>query len=169
VRREDSVGPGLPPDQHSATVPFATPLQRHVWRAVLDYLSQRAAEHGNPVHIDEEPPIVRARLAGETRDYTTIWFTVGERTLSYETYFMPDPEENHELLYRFLLRWNRRMYLASFTLDPQREVYLSGRIPLSAVSAEEIDHIVGQLYHAVESTFRSALRIGFPRLFPPGA
>ena len=143
-----------------------TPEQERVWSTVVEYLQHRQEEQGNPVHIDEEPPIIRARLVGEARDYTTIWFTVRPRTLHFETYFMPDPEENHEQLYRFLLRWNRRLYLASFELDPTREVYISGRLPLAAVTTDEVDRITGQLYDAVEKTFRTAIRIGFPRLFP---
>ena len=135
------------------------------WETVIAYLDDRARKNANPVHVDVEPPLIRARFTGEARDFTTIWFTVGERTLSYETYFMPNPEENHEDLYRFLMRWNRRLYLASFHLDREREVYIGGRIPLAAVSTEEVDHIVGQLYSAVEMTFRTALRLGFPRLF----
>ena len=139
--------------------------QWRVWAIVLDYLTERSREHGNPIHIDEEPPLLRARFRGEARDYTTIWLTVGQRTLSHETYFMPDPEENHEDLYRFLLRWNRRLYLASFSSDAARDIYLTGRLPLAAVTADEVDHIVGQVFHAVESTFRTAIRLGYPRLF----
>ena len=141
-----------------------SPAQESVWRTVVDYLKERQEQQGNPVHIDEEPPIIRARMVGEARDFTTIWYTVGPRTLRYETYFMPDPEENHEALYRFLMRWNRRLYLSSFSLDPDREVYLGGRLPLEAVSWDEVDRITGQMYEAVESTFRAAIRIGFPRL-----
>lgn len=139
-----------------------TPEREAVWDTVLGYLEERAREQGNPVHIDLEPPIIRARLTGEARDFITIWFTVGERTLHYETYFMPGPQQNHEAVYRFLMRWNRRLYLSSFALDPDGEVYISGRLPLSAVTATEVDRVTGQLYWAVESVFRTALRMGIP-------
>ena len=142
-----------------------SPEQDHVWALVLDYLKEKAAREGNPIHIDEEPPLIRARFLGETRDFTTIWFTVGSRTLQYETYALPAPEDNAASVYGYLMRWNRRLYLASFGLDADGEVYLSGRIPLSAVTVEEVDHIVGQVYAAVEATFRTALRLGFPRHF----
>ena len=33
------------------------------------------------------------RLEGEVRDVTTLWFTLGQRTLKYETYFLPAPVE----------------------------------------------------------------------------
>ena len=146
--------------------PLETGRQR-VFDLVVAYLETRAREQGNPVHIDVDPPIVRARMQGETRDVTTIWFIAGPRTLRYEAYFLPDPEENHEAVYRYLLRWNRRLYLAAFAVDPDGEVYLRGRIPLEAVTEDEVDRITGQLFQAVESTFRTAIRLAFPRLFPP--
>ena len=40
------------------------------------------------------------RLRGEEKDVFTIWFTLRQRTLHYETYVMPAPEENHEALLR---------------------------------------------------------------------
>ena len=35
------------------------------------------------------------RMKGEQKDTFTIWFTLRQRTLHYETYVMPAPEENH--------------------------------------------------------------------------
>ena len=35
-----------------------------------------------------------------------MWFTLGQRTLHFETYVMPAPEENHERFYEHLLRRN---------------------------------------------------------------
>ena len=40
------------------------------------------------------------RLRGEQKDMFTIWFTLGQRTLHYETYVMPAPEENHARVLR---------------------------------------------------------------------
>ena len=39
------------------------------------------------------------RLRGEEKEFTTVWLTLGQRTLRYETYVMPAPEENAEALY----------------------------------------------------------------------
>ena len=39
------------------------------------------------------------RMRGEDKDFTTIWLTLGQRTLRYETYVMPAPEENAAALY----------------------------------------------------------------------
>ena len=34
------------------------------------------------------------RMRGDDKAVITVWLTLGERTLHYETYFMPAPEEN---------------------------------------------------------------------------
>src|SRR4051794_282326 len=59
------------------------------------------------------------RLAGEEKDFTTIWFTLRQRTLHYETYVMPAPEENHQAFYEHLLRRNYRAFGAHFAIGPE--------------------------------------------------
>ena len=49
------------------------------------------------------------RLAGEEKQVTTIWFHLRERTLHFETQFMPSPEENREQLFEYLLRLNNKL------------------------------------------------------------
>ena len=46
-------------------------------------------------------------MKGEEKSFTTVWLTLRQRTLHYETYFMPAPEENVEACYEFLLRLNQ--------------------------------------------------------------
>src|SRR3546814_7954993 len=46
------------------------------------------------------------RVRGEEKDVFTIWFHLRQRTLHYETYVMPAPEENAGALYEHLLRRN---------------------------------------------------------------
>jgi len=33
------------------------------------------------------------RMSGEEKEFTTVWLTLGQRTLRFETYVMPAPEE----------------------------------------------------------------------------
>ncbi|NCZ93302.1 MAG: hypothetical protein EBZ00_04910, partial [Actinobacteria bacterium] len=49
------------------------------------------------------------RMRGEEKEFTTIWITLGQRTLRYETYVMPAPEENAAELYESVLRRNERL------------------------------------------------------------
>ena len=42
------------------------------------------------------------RMVGDEKDFTTVWLTLGQRTLRYETYVMPAPEENREAVMEVL-------------------------------------------------------------------
>lgn len=105
------------------------------------------------------------RLKGEDKDFTTVWLTLGQRTLRYETYVMPAPEENEAQLYEHLLRRNDRLVGAHFSIGIEDAVFLRGELPNQAVNAAELDRLIGTLYATVEQTFRALLRIGFASRF----
>jgi hypothetical protein len=105
------------------------------------------------------------RLRGEDKDFTTVWLTLGQRTLRYETYVMPAPEENAEQLYEHVLRRNDRLVGVHFSIGIEDAIFLRGELPNRAVDEAELDRIVGTLYATVEQTFRGLLRIGFRSRF----
>jgi hypothetical protein len=103
------------------------------------------------------------RMKQTVRDFTTIWFDVGERTLGYEAYVIPAPASNREEVYRQLLVRNRRRWRVHFAIDAEGGVYLRGRAPVELVDAGELDAIVGAVYDAVEEAFGALLLAGFER------
>ena len=107
------------------------------------------------------------RLNGEEKSHTTVWFTLGPRTLHYETYVMPAPEENHGAFYEHLLRRNLKLYGAAFAIGAEDAVFLVGQLPNAVVDHDELDRILGSMYVYVEQFFRPALRIGFASRFGP--
>jgi hypothetical protein len=124
----------------------------------------------NPVleEVDRAEPAVRRwrlRLTGEEKDVTTVWLTLDQRTLVYESYVMPAPEENHAAFYEHLLRRNHGLFGMAFCIGDEDAVFLRGRLPVSAVDEAQLDRIVGSFYAYVEQCFRPALRIGFASRF----
>jgi hypothetical protein len=105
------------------------------------------------------------RLRGEDKDFTTVWLTLGQRTLRYETYVMPAPEENEATLYEHLLRRNERLVGAHFSIGIEDAVFLRGDLPNHALSEGELDRVLGTLYATVEQSFQGLLRIGFASRF----
>ena len=101
------------------------------------------------------------RLSGEEKQVTTIWFHLRERTLHFETQFMPSPEENREQLFEYLLRLNNKLFGVRFSIGDEEAVYLMGQLPWSAVDEDELDRIVGSAYAYTEQYFRPAMRIGY--------
>lgn len=105
------------------------------------------------------------RVLGDSKDVFTIWFTLGQRTLHYETYVMPAPDENHAQFYEHLLRRNRKVTGMAFCIGEEDAVFLAGSLPIHAIDEGELDRILGSMYHYVEQFFRPALRIGFASRF----
>ena len=66
------------------------------------------------------------------RTRSPIWFTLGQRTLHYETYVMPAPEENYEQFYEHLLRRNLKLFGAAFAIGAEDAVFLVGQLPVDA-------------------------------------
>jgi hypothetical protein len=139
-------------------------LERRIdeWLASIaaGWLPVEAIERGEP---DERRWYVRLR--GEDKDFTTVWLTLGQRTLRYETYVMPAPEENAAELYEHLLRRNEKLVGAHFSIGIEDAVFLRGELPVGALSEPELDRVVGTLYATVEQTFQGLLRIGFASRF----
>jgi hypothetical protein len=105
------------------------------------------------------------RVTGEEKDVFTIWFHLRQRTLHYETYVLPAPEENHARFYEHLLRRNLKLYGAAFAIGEEDAVFLVGQLDNAAVDEDELDRVLGSLYAWVEQCFRPALRIGFASRF----
>ncbi|MEJ6722607.1 YbjN domain-containing protein [Ilumatobacter sp.] len=106
------------------------------------------------------------RMRGEEKDFTTVWLTLGQRTLKYESFVMPAPEENHADLYEHVLRRNNRLVGARFSIGAEDGIFLRGELPVRHVNLDAIDQVLGLLYANVEQCFKGLLRIGFASHFP---
>lgn len=137
-------------------------------RQIDEWLGELAAEHDHIVAVDRSTHgELRwyVRMRGEDKEFTTVWLTLGQRTLRYETYVMPAPEEHQLELYELLLRRNDELVGAHFSIGDEDAVYLRGALPLAAFSPEELDRVVGSVYAYVERAFPTAIRLGFASKF----
>ena len=105
------------------------------------------------------------RMRGEDKDVITVWLTLGQRTLRYETYVLPAPEENQTAIGEFLLRRNDSLIGAHFSIGAEDAVYLRGELPDVAVVDDELDRVLGTLYTTVEANFRTLLQLAFASRF----
>lgn len=132
------------------------------------WLAELAREHDHILSVDRtDDDAVRwyVRMRGEDKEFTTIWLTLGQRTLRYETYVMSAPEENGAELYEHLLRRNDALVGAHFSIGIEDAVFLRGEMPVEQVSMAEVDRALGTLYAQVELCFQALLRIGFRSRF----
>jgi len=100
-------------------------------------------------------------LPGEHRLKTACLLRVGRHALNIEAFVLRKPDENIAQVHEYLLRQNARMYAVSWSIDDTGDVYLTGRLPLHAVTAEEIDRILGSVLEYADSAFNTLLKIGF--------
>ena len=100
-------------------------------------------------------------LPGTHRLATPCWLIVGDHALLVEAFVMRHADEERERLYDFLLQRNARMYGVAFALDKDGDVYLVGRLPLAAVTPDELDRLLGAVLTYADENFDQMLRIGF--------
>ncbi|HEV7205878.1 MAG TPA: YbjN domain-containing protein [Jatrophihabitans sp.] len=100
-------------------------------------------------------------LPGEKRLRTACILTVGAHALAVEAFVMRAPDENREQVYAWLLQRNTRMYAVSWAIDSAGDVYLTGRVPLASVDADELDRILGSVLEYADGSFNVLLEMGF--------
>lgn len=115
--------------------------------------------------ITDAPRAWYLRLDGDEKQNFSIVLTLDQRTVKYDSYFMPEPEENHAALYEHLLVRNRRLYGLSFVIGEDRAVHLVGQLDNRAVTEAELDRVLGSVYMTTEQCFRPAMRIGYASRF----
>jgi hypothetical protein len=116
-------------------------------------------------HVEYDPELRRwyVRFGCDGRDAATIYFDLHQRTLRYELYFLPAPDDESRLpaLHAWLLRRNHDLYGARFSLGRDGDVYLTGRVALEHLTTEELDRIIGVLYELTERWFQAAVTIAY--------
>lgn len=138
-------------------------------RAIDAWLEEFAADNPLVAAIDRGTsddsalgePRWYVRLIGEDKDFVTVWLTLGQRTLRYESYVMPAPEENQHEVAELLLRRNDTLIGVHFSIGDEDAVYLRGSMPDTAITAAEIDRVLGTMYTTVEANFRALIGLGF--------
>ncbi len=100
-------------------------------------------------------------LPGEARLRIAVSVLVGDQALSASAFVVRRPDENHEAFYRWLLRRNLRLPGIAFALDNGGDVFLVGRLPVDAVTEDEVDRLLGAVLVACDGAFNELLAIGF--------
>jgi hypothetical protein len=100
-------------------------------------------------------------LPGTHKLKTICNLIVGEHALRIEAFVMRQPDERREELWAWLLRRNARMYGVSFSIDTVGDVYLTGRVNLAGLDADELDRLLGAVLTYADESFDSMLEIGF--------
>jgi hypothetical protein len=132
-----------------ADVPQAAQVIEHVLKdAELEWESP---EQGSYV----------VKLPGTRKLSTTLSLIVGRHSLSLNAFVIRHPDENQEAVHRWLLERNLKLYGVSYAVDSLGDVYLVGKLPLAAVTPDEVDRLLGSVLEAADGSFNTLLELGF--------
>jgi len=127
-------------------------------------VTERVAEYLSSTGLDFEqskPGTFVVTLPGERKLLTTVSIVVGNHAVSINSFVARAPEENHVGVYRWILERNRKTYAVAYALDHLGDIYLSGRLSLDAISAEELDRVLGCILEYSDGSFNTLLDLGF--------
>ena len=101
------------------------------------------------------------KLPGTRKLSTTVSLLVGRHSLSLNAFVVRHPDENESGVHRWLLERNLKLYGISYAVDPLGDIYVTGKLPLAAVTSEEIDRLLGSVLDAADGSFNTLLELGF--------
>jgi hypothetical protein len=125
-------------------------------QTIEDVLKDAELEWENP-----EPGSYVAKLPGTRKLSTTVSLLVGRHSLSLNAFVIRHPDENEAAVHRWLLERNLKLYGVSYAVDRLGDIYVTARLPLAAVTTDEIDRLLGQVLQAADDSFNTLLELGF--------
>ncbi|NJP68358.1 YbjN domain-containing protein [Streptomyces spiramenti] len=100
-------------------------------------------------------------LPGTRKLSTTCSLVVGRHSLSVNAFVIRRPDENHAEVHRWLLERNARLFGVAYAIDPLGDIYLAGKLPLAAITAAELDRLLGAVLEQADGSFNTLLEKGF--------
>jgi hypothetical protein len=125
-------------------------------RVVREHLTASEVAFEEP-----SPGMFSFSLPGEKKLQTAVRLDIGPHALGVHAFVCRRPDENHEAVYRWLLQRNLRMYAVAFAVDRLGDIYLDARLPLAAVTPDELDRLLGSVLTYADESFNSILELGF--------
>jgi hypothetical protein len=123
---------------------------------VRHYLDDAGLEHE-----EISPGVFTVTMPGERKLQVPVRLDVGPHALGVHAFVCRRPDENHEGVHRWLLQRNLRLYAVAFGIDPLGDIYLDARLPLAAVTHDELDRLLGSVLTYADESFNTILELGF--------
>ncbi len=133
-----------------------TPAGADPAQVIRDHLAAHEIEHQEATE-----GVFSLVLPGEKKLQTPVRLDVGAHALGVHAFVCRRPDENHERVYRWLLERNLKMYGVAFAVDAVGDIYLDARLPLSIVTPDELDRLLGSVLSYADDSFNTILELGF--------
>ena len=100
-------------------------------------------------------------LPGEKKLQTHCALIVGDHSLSINAFVIRKPDDNEAAVHSWCMAKNASLYGIAFAINDVGDIFLVGRLPLSAVNEQEIDRLIGTVLEISDTSFNPLLEIGF--------
>jgi hypothetical protein len=131
-------------------------MTENVRTTIIDTL-----EASDLAYTEHQPGTFEVTLPGERKLQTTCRLEIGKHALGIHAFVARNPDENHQVVYRWLLERNLKMFGVAFAVDSSGDIYLDGRMPLEAVTTQELDRVLGSVLTYADESFNTILELGF--------
>ncbi len=101
------------------------------------------------------------QLPGTRKLSTTCSLKAGKHSLSVNAFVIRHPDENEAAVHRWLLERNLKLYGMAYAVDALGDVYLTARLPLSVITPDDLDRLLGTVLEAADGAFNTLLELGF--------
>jgi hypothetical protein len=100
-------------------------------------------------------------LPGTRKQRTACSLAVRDHSLVVNAFVARHPDENEAGVHRWLLERNAKLPGIAFSVDPVGDIYLVGRLPVHAVTVDEVDQLLGVVLTTADESFNTILSLGF--------
>ena len=100
-------------------------------------------------------------LPGEKKLQTHCALIVGDHSLSINAFVIRKPDDNEAEVHAWCMAKNASLYGVAFAINDVRDIFIVGRLPLSAVTDQEIDRLIGTVLQISDASFNPLLELGF--------
>lgn len=131
-------------------------MKMNAREAILETIAEHNLEFEEPV---ENTFIIS--LPGIDKLQTHCVLIIGKHSLSINAFVIRKPDQNQSEIHEWLLHKNLNLFSLSYAVNELGDIYLVGRLPISAVDTNEIDRIFGAVLEYCDSSFNTLLEMGF--------
>ena len=123
---------------------------------VRNYLAESGLE---PQDISDSALVITVQ--GNAKLKINVALAIGEHTFRIESFVARNPDENHENVYKWVLEENRRLLNIAFCLDTFGDIYLRGSMPITNMTIDDVDQLLGVVIAESDRSFNPLLALGF--------
>jgi hypothetical protein len=100
-------------------------------------------------------------LPGDKKLQTHCALILGEHSLMISAFVIRKPDENEDQVHHWCMTKNASMYSVAYAINELGDIYLVGRLPIAAITTEELDKVIGSVLQYSDSSFNPLLELGF--------